>query len=102
MEYRSTRPWKILTGLLNRPCTSWSPPPVGWYKPNFDAAIFQEDDRAGVGVIIQDNYSLVMASLSQNIQLATSVVEMEAMAAIRAIEVSYEQGFDNIILEGDC
>ena len=43
-----------------------------------------------------------MASTSQNTQLTTSMVEMEAMAAIWAIELSFELGFDRVIFEGDC
>ena len=40
-----------------------------------------------------------MVSLSQNIQLSNSVVEVEAMAANRAIELSSELGFDKIIFK---
>ena len=43
-----------------------------------------------------------MASTSQNTQLTISVVEMEAMAAIRTIELSSELVFDIVIFEGDC
>lgn len=42
-----------------------------------------------------------MASLTQNVQLASSVVEMEALVATRAIELAAELGFDRIIFEGD-
>lgn len=42
-----------------------------------------------------------MASLTQNVQLASSMVEMEALAATRAIELAAELGFDRIIFEGD-
>ena len=41
-----------------------------------------------MGVVIRDNNGLVMASLSKNVQLATSMEEMEATATIRAIELS--------------
>lgn len=64
MEYRSTQPRKTQIGLSIRPSARWSPPLVGWYKTNFDAMIFKEEDRAGVGVVIRDTNGLVMASLS--------------------------------------
>ena len=67
---------------MTRPEAKWAPPRVGWFKTNFEAAIFKDDDRAGMGVVIRDNNGLVMASLSQNVQLATLVGEMEAIAAI--------------------
>ena len=42
-----------------------------------------------------------MASLSQIIPLPHSVVNLETLAACRALEVSLELGFDKVILEGD-
>ncbi|KAK9987896.1 hypothetical protein SO802_028135 [Lithocarpus litseifolius] len=102
LEYRSVQPRNQQSGPSVRSDTKWTPPPIGWYKTNFDAAIFNDDGRAGVGVVIRDTNGLVMASLSQNIQLATSVEEMEATATIRAIDLSLELGFANVIFEGDC
>ena len=42
-----------------------------------------------------------MVSLTQNVQLSSSVVEMEAQAATWAIELAIELGFDRIVFEGD-
>ena len=42
-----------------------------------------------------------MASLSQKISLPQTVVELETLAATRAIEFSIELGFSKVILEGD-
>ena len=42
-----------------------------------------------------------MASLSQKISLPQIVVELETLAATRAIEFSIELGFSKVILEGD-
>ena len=42
-----------------------------------------------------------MASLSQNIPLPHLVVNLETLAACRALEFSLELGFDKAILEGD-
>nr|POE61469.1 hypothetical protein CFP56_37773 [Quercus suber] len=44
-----------------------------------------------------------MASLSELIQLPSTVIEVEALAARRAVELSLELGFDShsIVLEGD-
>ena len=44
---------------------------------------------------------MVMASLSQKISLPQIVVELETLAATRAIEFSIELGFSKVILEGD-
>ena len=52
-------------------------------------------------MIISDSQGLAMVSLAQNIQLASSVAEMEALAASWALELAAELGFDRVIFEGD-
>ena len=42
-----------------------------------------------------------MASLTQKLPMPSSVIEVEVLAARRALELALELGFDNIILEGD-
>ena len=57
--------------------------------------------RAGLGVILRDSQGLAMVSLAQDIQLASSVAEMEALAATQASELAAELGFDRVIFEGN-
>ncbi|KAK9996822.1 hypothetical protein SO802_021508 [Lithocarpus litseifolius] len=68
-----------------------------WSCPN----LAQDDGRAGIGVTIRDSPGSVMVSLTQNAQLSSLVVEMEALAATRGIELALELGFDRIIFKGD-
>ena len=42
-----------------------------------------------------------MASLTQQIPLPSSVIEVEVLAARKALELMIELGFNNITLEGD-
>ena len=79
----------------------WTAPGAHNYKLNFDGATFAEDGIAGIGVVIRNEAGLVMASLSQRIPLPASVIEVEALAARRAMEFALELGFDDVILEGD-
>ena len=81
--------------------TKWEPPPSDWVKINFDGAIFQEKDEAGLGAIIRNDHGLVMAALTQVIPLPTSVEMVEVLAARWALSFAHELGFDHIILEGD-
>ena len=53
--------------------------------------------RAGHGVILRDSQGLAMVSSAQDIQLASSVAEMEALAATQALELAAELGFDRVI-----
>ena len=52
-------------------------------------------------MVIRNDAGLIMASLTQQIPLPTLVIEVEALAARRALEFALELGFDNITLEGD-
>ena len=79
----------------------WTAPGAHSYKLNFDGATFAEDDTARIRVVIRNEARLIMASLSQQIPLPTSVIEVEALAARRAMEFALELGFDNVTLEGD-
>lgn len=72
-----------------------------WYKVNFDGAVFASVNRAGLGVVIQNCEGLVIASLSQMVPLPHTVVEVETMAARRALELAAKLGFDNLVFEGD-
>ncbi|KAL4621404.1 hypothetical protein ACB092_06G225000 [Castanea dentata] len=66
--------------------TRWKPPAEDNLKVNYDGAIFQEQGRACIGVVIRNSAGGVMASLSQQIPLPTTVAQVEAMAARRAVE----------------
>ena len=90
-----------MSALTTRQQARWIPPPPNWYKANFDVAIFDEVGRADLRVIIHDSQGLAMAALTQNVQLASSVVEMEALAATRTVELAAEIGLDRVIFEGD-
>ena len=49
----------------------------------------------------RNDYSLVMAALTQIIPLPTSVETVEVLVARRAVIFAFELGFDQVILEGD-
>ena len=51
--------------------------------------------------MVRNSDGLVMASLAQQIPLPPSVIEVETLAARRALEFALELGFERIILEGD-
>nr|POE92716.1 hypothetical protein CFP56_17809 [Quercus suber] len=72
-----------LAPILNRgrPPESWQPPAPQWYKINFDGALFEKEHCARIGVVIRNDKGLVTASLSQQIPLPFTVIEVEALAA---------------------
>ena len=87
--------------MQHRKHTRWKPPNRDFYKVNYDGADFAEQGRAGIGVIIRNSDGDVMASMSQQVQLPTTVTQVEAMAARKAAEFALEIGFNKVVLEGD-
>ena len=79
----------------------WMPPGLGVYKLNFDGAIFEGSARAGSGVVVRDAEGMIIAALSQNIQLPSSVDLVEALAAWRAILFAQELCLAHVVVEGD-
>ena len=86
---------------MRRKHTHWKPPDFGQFKVNYDGAIFREQGRAGIGLVIRNSDGAVLASLSQQIPLPTIVAQVEALVARRAAEFALEIGIDQVIIEGD-
>ncbi|XP_050280472.1 uncharacterized protein LOC126721479 [Quercus robur] len=86
---------------VQRPRQKWSPPELGVYKLNFDGAIFESSARAGLGVVVRDAEGMIIAALSQNIKLPSSVDLVEALAARRAILFAQELCLGQVMVEGD-
>ena len=81
--------------------TSWSPPAQNVFKINYDGALCSNTNKSGIGVVIRNGDGLVIASLAQPLNQAFKVVEIEALAASRALEFAANIGLDNVIVEGD-
>ena len=99
-EYRDVQDRPSRTSI-QRPRQKWSPPELGVYKLNFDGAIFEGAARAGLGVVVRDAEGMIIAALSQNIQLPSSVDLVEALAARRAILFAQELCLAHVMVEGD-
>ena len=62
----------------------WSPPNCNEWKINFDGVMYCESTEAGVGVIVQNSFGKVKATLAEKIRMPSSVEVMELLAAKRA------------------
>lgn len=98
-EYRVAQP--LVQPQADRLRVKWKASHGEYYKINFNGAMFTEIDRAGIRVIIRDYKGFAMASLSQIIPLPLTVVELETLAAAKALEFALELGLDFDIIEGD-
>ncbi|KAK9988875.1 hypothetical protein SO802_029114 [Lithocarpus litseifolius] len=79
----------------------WLPPPVDVVKLNFDGAVRSKNKRAGVGVVVRDTNSLVLASCTKPVLQPYKAAEVESLAAATALSFAAELGFRWVILEGD-
>ena len=68
---------------------------------NFEAAIFSELDRTGVGAIVQNEQGQVMAAMTASGSKVSSSEEAELLACRRSIEFVVDVGFTKLIIEGD-
>ena len=71
------------------------------YKINYDGALSNADNKSGIGVVVQDGRGEVIASLVQQLDQAYQAMEIEAMAACKAMEFGSELGLQRVIVEGD-
>ena len=81
--------------------TRWQPPPADLIKINFDGAVFSSTNAAGIGVVIRNNLGQVIASCSERLPQAFNSVEVEALAAAKAVSFAAELGITKAVLEGD-
>lgn len=70
-------------------------------EANFDVALFEHYNSAGLGVVVRDCTGAMIGALSQRILLPQSVEHSEALAASRAVSLA-ELCLFPMIFEGDC
>ncbi|KAK2656328.1 hypothetical protein Ddye_009380 [Dipteronia dyeriana] len=63
--------------------SSWSPPPLGVFKINTDAAIAVAKIRTGIGIIVKDSSGDVMASFAQMVRVNYEPQIAEAIAILK-------------------
>ena len=71
------------------------------YKLNFDAAIFSRLEKSGIGAIIRNDKSEVMAGMSAIGPNVDTSEEAELLACRQLIEFAVDSGFTRLVIEGD-
>ena len=84
-----------------QPRIQWKPSSSSIYKVNYDAALFPEQQRTGVGVIIRDGQGLPIAALCKRFLSLHSVDDAEARALHEALQFAVEIGIVDAEFEGD-
>ena len=87
--------------VIPRVETRWQPPGAGFFKINFDGAVFEDRKLASLGTVIRDESGLIIAALSQKVPLPSSVDTVEALVARRALIFAHEICIFKAVVEGD-
>ena len=78
---------------------AWSPPPKRWIKLNFDVTICEE--KTTVAIMGRDTVGNLLLAWSEHFESGNSLLG-EVRVAWCAMRCAMNEGFKNIILEGDA
>ena len=97
-EFHATIP--INPPKATPPPKRWSPLSPGWYKVNVDGAMFRDQGKIGVGVVIRNDQGELMGAMSKKIHFPLGAIKAEAKAMEEGIMLAWDQRLKNIIVEG--
>ncbi|XP_042944551.1 uncharacterized protein LOC122278428 [Carya illinoinensis] len=93
-----------LNGRVAKPTRrlqSWTTPPEGLYKLNWDVAINQPLNQIGIGAIIRDYNGQVFGTIRARRNLNLFPFTVEAYAMMMAVIFCKEASFHSVLFEGD-
>ncbi|KAG2717700.1 hypothetical protein I3760_03G188300 [Carya illinoinensis] len=79
----------------------WKKPPPNGLKLNVDGAIFKEQYRAGVGIILRDTNGDVLLAASKKESMVNDPAEVELLAMLRGLQLVLPLGIEELIIESD-
>ncbi|XP_065630784.1 uncharacterized protein LOC136068061 [Quercus suber] len=86
---------------LHQVPNNWRPPCSNFYKANFDGVVFQDFQKAGIGVVIRDSNGEVIGALSESSFLPATIEDVEAIACRRAASFVRDARLEKVVFEGD-
>ncbi|KAF5447987.1 hypothetical protein F2P56_033496 [Juglans regia] len=85
----------------NQAQSTWQAPPTNSHKINWDVEVDKVNCKAGFGAIVRDWEGSVIGTMRRNYDLYLDPMLVETIVAFYAIKFCEEQGFKNVILEGN-
>ena len=79
----------------------WRPLEIGYVKVNFNVALFNHVNLAGLGVIARDWRGAPLSALSTSTLLSSLVADMDALTCLKAIQFAAKLDLHRVIFEGD-
>jgi len=80
----------------------WTPPPEGWIMVNVDAAIFERENRMGLGLVVRNHNGDFLAALTQGIDKITNPEMAETIAFRRAVRFAMQLPYNQVLIATDC
>nr|POF03737.1 putative ribonuclease h protein [Quercus suber] len=87
--------------ILEPVSVTWSPPPPFVLKINVDGALDKSRCSAGIGVVIRDEAGCIVAAMGKQCHVPLGPLEVEAKAFETGLQLAWDLGLQNVILEGD-
>ncbi|XP_059436709.1 uncharacterized protein LOC132169743 [Corylus avellana] len=84
------------------PIEKWKAPPDGWCKVNWDVGFAKSSDIMGLGIIVRDSRSNVLATRSLTRKVLLEPIMGEVLASYYAALLCKELALTYVILEGDA
>lgn len=102
-SYKKIRQPELQSNLGKKAISSqqWKPPPAGHFKVNVDAAVREEQDKEGLGVVIRNSEGKCVAAAMKPSTFSGSVAFAEAEATKLGLEIAESAGCMPLIIETD-
>ena len=100
-EFKQAQVQLSLPSPTTRNQQRWSPPIRSLFKLNFDAAVFNDINASGVGVVIRNDRGEVMVSFFAKGPRVVDSEEAEVLACRKALELAIDSGFTELVIEGN-
>ena len=96
---QSSTPTMRTTHPMTR--SQWLQPAHGVGKINCDEAVFTDEKKSSIDVVIRNSHGSVLGSLSKQLPQAYTPLEIEATAVATTLQFAMDLGFNHVVLESD-
>jgi hypothetical protein len=98
----SQRPANPTANPAQTVAVTWSKPPDGYVKINWDASVNKQQKKMGAGVVVRDSAGGVLAMYCMTKDSITSPSVAEALGAWAAVELAVRMELRRVVFEGDA